>query len=290
MDRTKAWLWFTLKRSLTIKEQAALIEIYKTPEAIYYEKSYADIELRSECRLELMDKSMKPVDMVLRRIDSCGAYIITIDDENYPPLLRETYDAPYVLYAIGKCPDWNEIFTFTVVGTRKCTTYGRDITRILVSNLVHRGAVIVSGLARGVDTVANATAINCGGTTIGVLGCGIDRVYPMENFELFECVKQTGLLITEYPPGTGPVGSNFPRRNRIMAGLSYGVLVTEAPEKSGALITADLALDYNRDVFAVPSGILLSAGNGCNRLIQHGAKLVINADDILCEYTNLLST
>jgi DNA processing protein len=170
-----------------------------------------------------------------------------------------------------------------VVGTRRASTYGREVTRRLVSVLAQSGVTIVSGLARGIDAVAHQTALEAGGRTIAVLGCGIDLVYPPEHRELARRIAAQGALVSEYPLGTQPEPGNFPPRNRIISGLSLGVVITEAGRDSGALITADYAAEQGRDVFAVPGSILSAGCAGTNRLIQDGAKPVLDAADILQE-------
>jgi DNA processing protein len=171
-----------------------------------------------------------------------------------------------------------------VVGTRRLTAYGRQITRELVTGLVHNGVTVISGLARGIDAIAHKTALEAGGRTIAVLGSGLDCIYPAENRSLVQHIKDgRGAIISEYGLGVQPEAKNFPPRNRIISGLSLGVVVVEAGERSGALITANFAVEQNRDVFAVPGNINSVASKGPNRLIQEGAKLVTNVDDILAE-------
>jgi len=208
--------------------------------------------------------------------------VLTLDDPSYPPRLREIYEAPPVLYVRGELLPEDE-WALAVVGSRRVTTYGRQVTEELVTGLVEAGLTIVSGLARGVDTIAHRAALKAGGRTIAVLACGLDLVYPGENLELAQEIMQHGALVSDYPLGTRPRAENFPRRNRIMSGLSLGVLVTEAMERSGALITANLALEQDREVFAVPGNIFSPASRGCNRLIRDGAKLVQEVNDILEE-------
>lgn len=218
----------------------------------------------------------------VRRVFALGAHILTWEDPGYPRLLREIPDAPPVLYVRGELRPEDE-WAVAVVGTRKASTYGQEVTRRLVTDLVRAGITIVSGLARGIDAVAHRAALEAGGRTIAVLGCGIDRVYPPEHRDLARRIAERGALVTEYPVGTQPEPGNFPPRNRIISGLSLGVLVTEAGQDSGALITADYAAEQGRDVFAVPGSILAAGSRGTNRLIQDGAKPVLEAADILRE-------
>ncbi len=222
------------------------------------------------------------LDRELRRVAAVGAHILTWEDEAYPRLLAEIPDPPPVLYVRGELKP-EDAWAVAVVGTRRASTYGREVTRRLVTVLAQSGVTIVSGLARGVDAVAHQTALEAGGRTIAVLGCGIDLVYPPEHRELARRIAAGGALVTEYPPGTPPEPGNFPPRNRIISGLSLGIVITEAGRDSGALITADYAAEQGRDVFAVPGSILSAGCAGTNRLIQDGAKAVLDAADILQE-------
>jgi len=213
------------------------------------------------------------------------AEIISINDRRYPLNLKNIHRAPPVIYVKGKLPD-TSFLHIAVVGTRKATIYGKQVARKISFDLASQSTVIVSGLARGIDSSAHSGALEAGGKTIAVLGCGIDIVYPRENKRLFDKICEEGAVITEFPLGTPPAKQNFPARNRIISGLSSGVLVVESPRKGGALITADFALEQGRDVFAVPGSILSKTGEGSNNLIKEGAKLVESAEDILEEYRN----
>ena len=218
----------------------------------------------------------------LRRANRLGVRFLTCWDEDYPARLKEISDPPVLLYVLGALSDAQEIM-LAVVGTRTPSTYGRVVTENLCAELAERGITIVSGLARGIDTIAHRTALKAGGRTIAVLGSGVDVVYPPENRALARKIREGGALISEFPLGTQPEAPNFPRRNRIIGGMTVGTLVVEAGERSGALITAQLALEQNRDVFAVPGNITSEKSRGTNRLIKQGAKLVESAQDILDE-------
>jgi DNA processing protein len=208
--------------------------------------------------------------------------VLTCDSPAYPQRLKEIYDYPPVLYVRGNLLPEDEC-CLAVVGTRRATVYGRQVTEEIISDLAKNRITIVSGLAKGIDSVAHRTALEVNGRTIAVFACGLDIVYPAENAKLAREIMEHGALITEYSLGTRPKADNFPRRNRIMSGLSLGVLVVEAGESSGALITANQALEQNREVFAVPGSILSPASRGTNHLIQEGAKLVRNYVDVLEE-------
>ena len=227
-----------------------------------------------------------PMDEFIHRqyelMDRFRVTMIPFWDHAYPGLLKKIYDPPVMLFCRGdKRVLKNDMFA--VVGTRKPTAYGRNITEKLTSELMSRGFQIVSGLASGVDTIAHQTVLRHRGITVGVLGSGLDWIYPAANRRLALDILHNGALLSEYPMGTHPDPANFPRRNRIVSGLSRGVLVTEAGLGSGALITAYLALDQNREVFAVPGPVFSDLSSGVHKLIQEGAKLVHTVDDILTE-------
>jgi DNA processing protein len=210
-----------------------------------------------------------------------GARLVSILSSDYPLSLLQIDDPPPFLYVKGSLVA--EELAVAVVGSRRSSDYGRMVTEKLSRELAEQGVTIVSGLARGVDTAAHRGALKGGGRTIGVLGCGIDVVYPSENAQLSVEIESNGAVISEFPMGTAPLAENFPRRNRIVSGLSKGVLVVEAAEGSGSLITARLALDQGRDVFAVPGSIVSKVSRGTNLLIRDGAKLVLSVEDILDE-------
>lgn len=218
----------------------------------------------------------------MEKLNRYGVKVLTWHDEDYPSRLKEIYDYPPLIYVRGSLLPEDE-WCLAVVGTRRATVYGRQVTEEIVTDLAQNKITIVSGLAKGIDTVAHHSALEAGGRSIAIFASGLDIVYPAENANLARHIMQQGALISEYPLGTKPRADNFPRRNRIMSGLSLGVLVIEAGESSGALITAHLALEQNREVFAIPGSILSPASIGTNRLIQEGAKLAHNCSDILEE-------
>jgi len=215
------------------------------------------------------------------RLAGSGARLVTFVSADYPKSLFEIPDPPPFLYVRGELRSGE--LAVAIVGSRRATSYGLMATGRLAEALAGHGVAVISGMARGIDTAAHQGALRADGRTIGVLGCGIDKVYPPENRPLFEAVAETGCLVSEFPLGTLPLAENFPRRNRIISGLSRGVLVVEAAENSGSLITAQFALEHGRDVFAVPGTIASGACRGSNRLIKQGAKLVDCAEDILEE-------
>ena len=220
----------------------------------------------------------------MERLTKEGIDLITILDKNYPKLLKEIYSPPALLYIRGKL-ELNDEFSLAIVGTRKLSSYGQQITPLITSDLAGAGLTIISGLAKGIDTLVHQAALKANGRTIAVLGSGLDKksIYPSINRHLAEEISQKGAVISEFPIGAEPLAQHFPQRNRIISGLSLGILVIEAPEKSGALITAKDALEQNRDVFAIPGPILAKNSLGPNNLIKMGAKLVSQANDILYE-------
>lgn len=209
---------------------------------------------------------------------------MTSGDETYPSRLKNIYDPPPVLYVRGQLRKEDEV-AVAIVGSRKTSSYGRAMTERVSQELATRGVTIVSGMARGIDSVAHQGAISAGGRTIAVLGCGVDVVYPPENRNLFQDIIDHGAILSEFPMGSPPEGSHFPKRNRVISGLSVGVVVVEAGQRSGSLITANYALEQGRDVFAVPGNIGMASSRGTNQLIKQGAKLVESSQDILIEIT-----
>lgn len=241
----------------------------------------AGLDARTANGLEQQRKRIVP-EAEVERLTKLRVTVLRLTDTRYPRLLREITLPPPVLYLRGTLTpedDW----AVAIVGTRRATAYGRQITERLATELTQNGITIVSGLARGIDTHAHHATLDAGGRTIAVLGCGPDLVYPPENARLAARIVESGCIITEFGPGTQPEAGNFPARNRLISGLSLGVLVAEAPEDSGALITTRFAAEQGRDVFAIPGNITSRASAGANRLIQDGAKLVLDVNDIISE-------
>jgi DNA processing protein len=216
----------------------------------------------------------------LKKTESVGARIVTFNDPEYPELLKEIHDPPMILYMKGARIPQNKIFV-AIVGSRNATHYGLKAAEEFGQGIARRGLGVISGMALGIDAASHWGCISGKGFTLGVLGTGIDVIYPSQNSKLFDKIVENGTLITEFPMGTTPTPSNFPKRNRIISGLSRGVLVVEATKNSGSLITASMALEQGRDVFAVPGSIESFKSRGCHFLIKHGAMLAENADDIM---------
>jgi len=232
----------------------------------------------TEALLETRRK--RDLDAEYERVHRAGVRILSRDDPTYPSLLRQTVNGPPLIYVRGTFHE-NDRWALAVVGTRQCSTYGRDATRRLVADLAGAGVTIVSGLALGIDAIAHEAALQAGGRTLAVLGSGVDQIYPGQNRQLGQAVIGQGALVSEYALGTQPAAANFPARNRIISGLSLGVLVVEAAARSGALITVQFALEQDRDVFAVPGSIFSPKSEGPHRLIRDGATIVTRAEDVL---------
>ncbi|MDH3359276.1 MAG: DNA-processing protein DprA [Desulfobulbaceae bacterium] len=226
--------------------------------------------------------TIKSAEETLARVKNNNQTIICWDDPEYPDQLRTIHDPPALLYLKGSVEVLNSD-GIAVVGARAASTYGLQMARRFSEDIARRGLTIISGLALGIDSNAHTGALSASGTTVAVLGCGLDIVYPPRNIKLFKEIADKGALVSEYPPGTPPDGFRFPARNRIISGLAFGVLVVEAAKRSGSLITAQLALEQGREVFAVPGRIDSGKSEGTHRLLQEGAKLVHSVDDILEE-------
>lgn len=281
----KYWLGFSLIPDIGPKRILSLLDEFGSLEAAWHAERARLIRagLGETLTARIVDKR-KTIDLdhEMQRVAKVDAFLLTLLDDEYPPLLRDIEDAPPLLYARGTLlPQDNH--AVCIVGTRKSTVYGREAAYMLAKDLAASGVTIISGLALGIDAAAHQGALDAGGRTIGVMGNGINDVYPSENLELARQIITQGCVVTEFPIGAPPAGKNFPRRNRVMSGLALGVLVVEAGERSGALITTSYAAEHGRDVFAVPSNIFNQAGRGTNRLIQDGAKLVMGAQDVLDE-------
>ncbi|HEX3724292.1 MAG TPA: DNA-processing protein DprA [Nitrolancea sp.] len=216
----------------------------------------------------------------MQRVERAGVHLLTLADDDYPRLLREISSPPPVLYVRGSITAQDEN-AVAIVGTRRVTSYGREMSRRFGAELATSGVTVVSGLARGVDGVAHAAALDAGGRTIAVLGCGLDTIYPPEHRALADRIIEQGALVSEFSLGTLPEAQNFPVRNRIISGLSLGIIVVEAPLKSGALITSNFAGDQGRTVFAVPGSALSSASAGTIQLLRDGATIAATSDDVL---------
>ena len=281
------WIWLSTRRSISDRLKVELVRQFQDPETIYFADtdSFSVIEgLSEEGRSALGDKNLTEAEKILRDCQRENISILTYQDAAYPSRLKNIPDPPLVLYYKGRLPDFDGLPLIGVVGTRKASAYGMNAAKKMGYQIGRCGGIVVSGMAYGIDGMATRGALTAGAAAVGVLGCGADVVYPPSNRGLFADMEQYGCLLSEFAPGTPPIGRNFPKRNRIISGLSCGVLVVEAPEKSGALITAQLALDQGRDVFVVPGNIDVDTFVGSNRLLRDGAMAISSGWDILSEY------
>jgi len=245
------------------------------------ELEHAGLDRKSARNINELRPRISP-EAEMEKLDHYGIDVVNWHSSGYPPRLKEIYDYPPLLYIRGSITDEDE-WCLAVVGTRRPTIYGRQVTEEIVTELARSRITIVSGLARGIDSIAHKSALEAGGRSIAIMGGGLDSIYPAENVNLAHSVIKNGALLSEYHAGTKSRPENFPRSNRIMSGISLGVLVIEADKASGALITVHLALEQNREVFAIPGSILSPASRGTNQLIKEGAKLVRDPGDILEE-------
>jgi DNA processing protein len=279
------WIGFNLVKGIGPAKVRRLIDHFGDLAAAWEagpdELSAAGLDRRALDNL-LAVRAGVDLDRVLHRLEQMGARALTWDSPDYPRNLLSIAQPPPVLYVKGTLTPADE-WAVAMVGTRRASAYGREVTRELGAALAASGVTVVSGLARGIDVIAHQAALDAGGRTIAVLGSGLDHIYPPEHRALAEAITKSGALVSDYALGTQPESGNFPPRNRIISGLSKGVVIVEAGEGSGALITAEFAADQGRDVFAVPGSILQRSCRGTNRLIRDGAKPVLDAADILEE-------
>jgi len=282
-DEKKYWIGFNLVRGIgAVRFQKIqtffgdLSIAWNAPAEAFREAGLPERPLRNLINL----RNQTDLDQLYDSILEKGVQVLTMADAGYPRLLQEINQSPPVLYVKGQLAP-EDASSIAIVGTRRVTDYGQQVTRDTSIFLAGHGLTIVSGLARGVDGLAHQHALNTGGRTIAVLGSGVDVIYPPEHRKLAEAICEHGAVISDYPMGTKPEGINFPPRNRIISGLSLATIVVEAGERSGALITADFALEQGREVFAVPGNVLSPASRGTNRLIQKGACAMTSPQDIL---------
>ena len=279
------WIWLATRPHVADWVKADLVRHFGDAESVYFASDWTGVEGLTEEGIEaLQDRNLTPAEEILDECDRAGLRILTYQDAAYPKRLQNIPDPPLVFYYKGRLPDFDGLPLIGVVGTRKASAYGLTAAKRLGYQIARCGGTVVSGMAAGIDGMSMRGALTAGGNVIGVLGCGADMVYPASNRALFSDTERYGCILSEFPPGTPPRGWNFPKRNRIISGLSCGVLVVEAPEKSGALITARQAADQGRDVFVVPGNIDVDTFVGSNRLLRDGAIAVSSGWDILSEY------
>jgi DNA processing protein len=288
MDYDRELIWLTSISNIGSIRVKRLLERFGSAKGVWNASPEELVNIKGInkelCHNIINSRNPEKIDHYIEKMKKLGIVTVDIGSSYYPPLLREIYNPPYLLYAKGnvslltnKC--------IAIVGSRNSTHYGKKVAFKLAGQLSKRGFTVVSGFARGIDSYAHKGAMAVAGTTIAVLGNGLDVIYPRENYSLMKEIMENGLMVSEYPPGTSPLRGNFPARNRLISGLSVGVVVVEASEHSGALITADFAVEQNREVFAVPGNINSPNSTGTNRLIKEGAKMVNSVEDILEELT-----
>ena len=280
------WLWLANLPHISHREKLQLLEHFETAESCYL-AAEAPEGLSEEGREAFANKDVSLAEKILAKCAKKKIRILTWADATYPNRLKHIPDPPLVLYYRGILPDFDKEVPIGIVGTRKASAYGLNTARQLGGEIAACGALVVSGMATGIDAMATQGALQQGRPAVGVLGCGVDVIYPASNRKLYETLDQQGCILSEFPPEEKPNRWNFPQRNRIISGLSCGVLVVEAPAKSGALITARQAMEQGRDVFVVPGNIGVAACEGSNALMKDGAAVVTCGWDVLEEYSHI---
>ena len=284
------WIWLAHRPGVTDYMKAELLQHFSDPEDIYFARAedFAHLEsITKETMQGLMDKDLTSSEKILADVMKYKLHVLTYRDAAYPNRLKAIPDPPLVLYYKGNFPDFDNVPAIGVVGTRRASGYGLNAAKKFGDEIARCGGMVVSGMAFGIDGMAMRSALTAGGSVVGVLGCGAEQVYPPSNRALFSDMERYGCILSEFPPETPPYRWNFPKRNRIISGLSSGVLVVEAPEKSGALHTARHALEQGRDVFVVPGNLDQPTCVGSNRLLKEGGSLAESGWEILREYEAL---
>jgi len=284
------WIWLAHRPGVSERMKVRLLQHFRDPEEVFFADRGAidHIEgITEEAKTSLMEKELITAERILEDCRREKLGILTYQDAAYPIRLKNIADPPLVLYYKGQLPEFDALPVIGVVGTRKASPYGLQTAKRMGYQIGKCGGVVVSGMAYGIDGMAMAGALTAGQVAVGVLGCGADIVYPVSNRALFRDVEAHGCILSEFAPGTPPAKWTFPKRNRIISGLSCGVLVIEAPDRSGSLITARLAADQGRDVFAVPGNIDIPTFTGSNRLLRDGAIMVSSGWDVVSEYEGL---
>lgn len=283
------WYWISKRKGIGNQTIGKLLPFFQNIEGIYKAKS-VELEktgLLTETQISILRKkdSIETLDKELEELNRQGICFVTCEEEAYPAKLKYIYNSPYFLYYRGGLPDENKL-SIAIIGARKCSIYGREMAKNLAKELSKQGVIIVSGLASGIDGFAHQGALLGGEKTYGVVGNGVDVIYPKEHYALYQEVAKQGGIISEFPLGKEALPYHFPMRNRIISGLSDGILVIEAREKSGTLITVDCGLEQGKDIFALPGRVCDDLSMGCHWLLKNGAKLVTTYEDILEEYEN----
>lgn len=306
LKENKYYIWLSILKNIDISTKIQLLQEYKNPE-ILYNKTEEEVTLELKQKIKLMrrdkeitnseeiekiiksianEKTKNNIDKYIKRMEYMKINVVSYDDKDYPKNLKQIYDFPICLYCKGNINLLNNTIKIAMIGSRQYSNYGRYVAENFAYKLSKQNIAIVSGGARGIDSFSHLGAIKSGGKTIVVLGNGLDYIYPPENKQLEErIIENNGLLISEYIIGTKPSKYTFPERNRIISGISNGVFIVEAKQKSGALITADFALEQGKNIYAIPGDINKINSAGSNELIKQGAKMVTNVKDILDDYS-----
>ncbi len=290
MEKRVKWLWLTQNAGISRSKVRKLLadvgsvdDIYNASKSDYLKLAYLD-----EGNVEkLADKDVSNLDAIVGIMDKYRVRLLTVDSDDYPEDLKQIDDYPVLMYTRGREINLNEYLCIAMVGTRKCTDYGSKAAENIARELASEGALVVSGMAEGIDTCSHKGALKAGAPTVAVLGCGVNMAYPRFNSKLMKEIMETGMVISEYPFNAEPKPWHFPERNRIIAGVSKGTVVVEGEVKSGSIITANLASDFNRDVYAVPGNIDATMSKGPNGLIKSGAGAVVCAEDVLVSYRDV---
>ena len=294
MTKNEYNFWLANIDNIGNKKIEQLLKVFGDAESVYKATEDELLAFKSDCcpaSIRLSDKDIRAIiaskipekiHAGYNKLIQSGIYFVTKEDEQYPSKLHNIYDAPFALYVKGNLPKDSQK-TIAIVGARDCSLHGKEMAQYFARELARQGVAIISGLARGIDSYAHKGALDARGITYAVLGCGVDICYPRENIGLYMDIQINGGIISEFAPGAKPVAAHFPMRNRIISGLSDGILVVEAREKSGSLITADLGLEQGKDIYAIPGRPADPLSAGCNNLIKMGAKLVATPQDVLEE-------
>lgn len=289
----KSWLALNMTPGVGPRVATKLLEAFGSPDNVFHARrtQLESLRIKPETIESIISRELEERAAVeLERVKKLGGDILLLDDGSYPAMLREISDPPITLYVRGEWDACLSLPCVAIIGSRMCSTYGANAAEMLARDLAIRGICVVSGLARGIDSAAHRGAMRGGGKTVAVLGTGIDGAYPKENMRLIkEIIDAGGAVVSQFPLGTPPLKDNFPYRNRIISGLSLGVLIVEASERSGSLITARLAMEQNREVMAVPGNITSANSYGTNYLIKAGAKLVQQWQDVVAELPSEIS-
>ena len=293
MSNIRFWLWLTLKKGIGSSKITALLEHFESPEEIYGADEAEFLKVKGLSAKDvkvLADRSLRRVDAVAESCRKHGIRVLAFDSPYYPELLKNIYDPPYVLYA--KCKErinLNDHMTMAVLGTRTSSPYGITMAEHIACDMAREGITVVTGMARGIDGAASVGALRGGGVPVAVLGNGLDICYPPEHKELMKQIIEHGMVLSEYPPGVRPYPWNFKPRNRIITGMSYGTVIVEAPQSSGAINSANWTAEQGRELFVVPGDVTRSTSQGSNRLLTEGAQPALSAEDVLCVYRDRFS-